>query len=316
MDYVQPFHLAVPKINGRIVRLGPALDTILGNHGYAEPVARVLAEALALTALFATGLKFDTRHANARFTLQTRTDGPLGFLVVHFEPPGKLRGYASVAADRAAEVPGSSTADPARLLGHGHLAMTIDPGGALDSYQGIVPLAGETLLDAAHTYFRQSEQLPTFIRLAIGRAFVDRRWTWTAGALMVQHIPKAGRAEKPMTPEEEAARDAALEGDEHEDWQRVRILAETVEDHELLDPGIAPHRLLGLLFNEEDPRLAPVVPLAAECRCSSERLKTFLTRFKPDELADMRDADGQIAVTCEFCKTVYRFAPETLSSAQ
>ncbi len=312
MDVIQPFHLAKSRINGRILRLGPALDQILQGHGYPEAVGRTLAEALALTALFGTGLKFDSRFSNGRFTLQTRTDGPLGFVVVHFDPPGYLRGYASVTAGRAGEAPAAGPGDQVALLGNGHLAMTIDPGGTLDSYQGIVPLQGETLVEAAHTYFRQSEQLPTFIRLAIGRVFADKRWTWTAGALIVQHIPGTGRAEGPLTEAEAAARDAALDGDDSDGWRRAQILAGTVEDHELLDPEISPERLIGLLFREEEPRVYQPVPLSAACRCSRDRLKIFLTRFGRDELSDMREADGDIRVTCEFCKTDYRFKPDEL----
>jgi molecular chaperone Hsp33 len=306
-DHVQPFHLVSARLSGRILRLGPALNTILSGHAYPEPVNHSLGEAIALTALFSTGLKFDSRFTDGRFILQTKSDGPLGFLVVHFDMPGHLRGYASVKAERAAEVPATGAFSQVTLFGDGYLAMTIHPGGDLSSYQGIVPLAGETLVEATHTYFRQSEQLPTFIRLAVARHFAGGVWTWRAGGLMLQYVPKAGGEGQPLTAEEAEARDAGLAGEDDEDWQRVRMLAATVEDHELLDPTLSPEQLLFRLFHEDGVRVLPTVPLRAQCRCSRERIAAFLDTFDPNEVASMRTDTGEIEVICEFCSSAYRF---------
>ncbi len=306
-DMVQPFHLISARMSGRLLRSGPVVETILSQHGYAEPVAHALGEALSLAALFSTGLKFDSRFTDGRFILQTKTDGPLGFLVVHFDAPGHLRGYASVKPARASEVPATGRTHQAMLLGSGYLAMTIHPGGDLDSYQGIVPLAGETLVAATHTYFRQSEQLPTFIRLAVARHFSGGTWQWRAGGLILQYVPKGGGVDQPLTPAAAESRDAGLTGEADEDWQRVRILAATVADHELLDPTLSPGELLHRLFHEEGVSITPPVPLSAQCRCSRERIATFLESFDPAALSDMKTVAGQIEVTCEFCSRAYQF---------
>jgi molecular chaperone Hsp33 len=168
-----------------------------------------------------------------------------------------------------------------------------------------VPLEGEPLVDAAHTYFRQSEQLPTFIRLAVARHYGpatgegQRVWAWRAGGLMVQQLPREG-GKRPDA--------AASEDDDEENWNRARHLAATVEDHELLDPTLAPERLLYRLFHEEGVRVTPTTALAAECRCSRARIHGYLQRFGAEELKDMREADGGITVTCEFCSRKYRFS--------
>jgi molecular chaperone Hsp33 len=304
---VQPFHLATAGLSGRLIRLGPALDKILGAHAYPEAVSIALGEALCLASLFATSLKFDSRFSDGRFILQTKTDGPLGFLVAHFDVPGHLRGYASVADDRRGEVDASGRGDQARLIGNGYLAMTIAPGGNLDSYQGIVPLEGGTLVSAAHTYFRQSEQLPTLIRLAVARHFVAGAWHWRAGGLMLQFVPRTGGDARPLTPAEADAHDASLSGEADEDWLRAKLLAQTVEDHELLDPTLDADRLLFRLFHEEGVRGGAPIPLLARCRCSRERIATFLETFDAAQRADMLTPEGDIAVTCEFCSTRYRF---------
>jgi molecular chaperone Hsp33 len=307
-DLVLPFGTVRSRMAGRVVRLGHVIDEILSSHDYPEPISVVLGQAIALTALLGQQLQ-----EGGRLILQTKTDGPLGFLVVQYEVPGRLRGYASYDADRLAALQKSGDLNDGSLLGNGRLAMTIDPGGEQESHQGVVPLDGHNLAEAAITYFRQSEQLPTFIRLAAVRQYVGRtgdapsRWHWRAGGLIVQHVPAAGGENEAKPAMSGEARDASLEGEHDDDWNRVEILAATVEDHELIDPTLAPERLLLRLFHEEGVRVAPIVPLEAKCRCSRDRIGTFLAGFPDAEREALREADGAITVKCEFCSTSYRY---------
>ena len=299
-DLVLPFRTVRSDVIGRVIRLGSVVDTVLSRHAYPEPVSHALGEALALTAMLGSALKVE-----AKLILQTKTDGALDLLVADFVAPGKVRGYASFDKADAGLAGTKGRGDQGVLLGKGHMAMTIDPGSDKDRYQGIVPLEGEPLVDAAHTYFRQSEQIPTFIRLAVARHYGpatgggQRAWAWRAGGLMIQQLPREGgkRQEVP-----------ASEDDDEENWNRARYLAATVEDHELLDPTLSPERLLYRLFHEEGVKVTPATPLAAECRCSRERIHGYLLRFGAEELKDMREPDGGITVTCEFCSRKYRFS--------
>jgi molecular chaperone Hsp33 len=299
-DLVLPFRTVKSDVVGRVIRLGAVVDTVLSRHAYPEPVSHALGEALALTAMLGSALK-----AQAKLILQTKTDGPLDFLVADFVAPGKVRGYASFDKTDAALAEAKGRGDQGALLGKGHVAMTIDPGAGKDSYQGIVALDREPLVDAAHTYFRQSEQLPTFIRLAVARHYgaapgaTQRTWHWRAGGLMIQQLPREGGRR-------EAA--AHREEDDAENWNRARHLAATVEDHELLDPLLSPERLLYRLFHEEGVRVTPATALAAECRCSRERIHAYLQQFGAEELKDLREPDGGVTVTCEFCSRKYRFS--------
>ena len=299
-DLVVPFATRQNGVSGRLVRLGPAVDTILTRHDYPEAVSIALGEALVLTALLGSALKFE-----GRLILQTKTDGPLGMIVANYDVPGRLRGYAS--CDRA-RVDAFAPTRPAQgpLLGHGHLAMTIDPDGDMERYQGIVALDGISLVDAAHTYFRQSEQLPTCIRLAVARHFAGGAWHWRAGGLMIQKVARGGGI-APVAFATDEERDASLEGEHDDDWNRIKILAGSAEDHELLDPTLVPLRLLYRLFHEEDVTARSSVPLVAQCRCSRERLLGYLKGFDATALADLRESDGFLKVTCEFCATVYRY---------
>lgn len=309
-DIVLPFRTERSGVIGRLVRLGPAIDTILSRHDMPVPVAQALGEAVALTTMLGAALKFA-----GKLIVQTKTDGVLDFLVVNFEAGGRVRGYARYSKKHFAEVFGPGAAvDQGKLIGTGHLAITIDQGDEMDRYQGIVALDGDSLVDAALTYFRQSEQLPTFLRLAVARHYMageggrSGTWQWRAGGLMIQSLATPGGG-NPQAPRPEGSDDAELEEERAEDWQRAKILAATVEDHELLDPRLSPQRLLYRLFHEEGVRALPPSPVEAYCQCSREKVEAFLRSFGAEGLADMHEPDGGISVTCEFCATKYRFEP-------
>jgi molecular chaperone Hsp33 len=285
-DIVIPFEVKPLAVRGRLVRLGPAVDAILGQHGYPPLVSTTLGEAVALTAMLGSLLK-----VKGQFILQTSTQGAIGMIVSQYAPPGNLRAYAR--HDAAALAAVSGRRDP-KLLGEGHLAMTIDQGPNTERYQGIVALGEGTLADAALTYFRQSEQIPTWLATAVGPIFSRGRGEhWRAGAIMVQHLPASPVAPGP-------------DGEEPEDdgWVRARLLAATVEDHELLDPSISAEQLLYRLFHEDGVTVYPPTGLAAVCTCSRERVLGMLSGFSAEEKRDMAD-DGLIKVTCEFCSKDY-----------
>ena len=292
-DLILPFQAEQADVVGRLVKLGPVVDTILSRHDYPEPVSQLLGEAVALTALLGASLKFE-----GKFILQASTDGPVDLLVTDYQVPGQLRGYARFSPERVAAL--GSGDGVSRLLGQGHFAMTIDRGSDTERYQGVVPLEGESLAEAADTYFRQSEQLPTFIRLAVAKHYragqSDRPWTWRAGGLLVQKLTREG------------GRGSSGGGLDEEDWMRARALAETVEDHELLDPLLPPDRLLYRLFHEEQVRAYRAINLETYCSCSRERVEELLRRFTSEDLKDMV-VDGEVWVTCEFCNSRYHFDP-------
>src|SRR5262249_24832281 len=137
-DTILPFEVAALDLRGRVVRLGPALDDILGRHGYPASISRLLGEAIVLTVLLGSSLKFD-----GRFILQTKTDGPVRMIVVDYRSPGTVRACAQFDPAAVGSVDEKSASTPAGvLLGRGHLAMTIDQGADMSRYQGLVALTG------------------------------------------------------------------------------------------------------------------------------------------------------------------------------
>jgi molecular chaperone Hsp33 len=311
-DTILPFEVSALDLRGRIVRLGPAVDAILTSHDYPLPVAKLLGEAIVLTVMLGSALKFD-----GRFILQTRSDGPVRMLVVDFTSPDKVRACARFDVDRVAAAIAEDKAEQGHLLGHGHLAMTIDQGLDMSRYQGLVPLEGKDLEHAAHEYFLRSEQIPTRVRLAVAEEFRGgengARRRWRAGGILLQFLPKSV----------ERARQADLDpGDapagterhlppEDEAWIEGRSLVATVDDIELIDPALSSERLAYRLFHERGVRVFRAAPVHARCSCSRQSVENMLRSFPKEDRDDMVE-DGKITVTCEFCSSTYVFAPNEI----
>ena len=307
-DVALPFAVEALDVRGRVVRLGPSVDTILRRHGYPDPVARLLGEAAALTVLLGSSLKFE-----GRFQLQTRTDGPVEMIVVDFEAPDRLRATARFDAERVGAL-ASGPGKTSDLIGQGHLAMTIDQGSERSRYQGVVALEGQSFEEAAHQYFRQSEQIPTQVRLAVAESFEDGATSYRAGGLLVQFLPqsidRARLADLPPgdLPEGHVHFDEA--GVPEDDaWVEARSLVATIEDHELVDPAVSSERLLYRLFHERGVRVFEGQGVHEQCRCSPERVLGMISSFSDKERHDMVADDGRIGITCEFCSRRYDLDP-------
>jgi molecular chaperone Hsp33 len=306
-DRVVPFQVEGLDVRGRAVTLGPLTDTILSRHAYPPPVARLLSEAIALTVLLGTSLKFQ-----GKLIVQTQSDGPVNFLVADFTAPDGVRGYARFDEQALAAAQAAGKTEPHELLGKGILAFTIDQGEDSQRYQGIVALDGETLEEAAAAYFRQSEQIPTRVKLASAELF-DRdpdgkpRHSWRAGGMVVQFLPQA--------PERMRQRDlhggdgdSGKEFEEDDTWAEAQMLTSTVGPEELTDPDLGVERLLYRLFHERGVRVYDAQPVHDRCSCSRDKLHGVLSGFSADEITSTIE-DGEIRAECEFCSTIYKFDP-------
>jgi len=283
LDAALGFALPERHARGRLVRLGPALEEILSAHDYPAPIAHLLSEALALTALLGATLK----HAGGQLTLQAQTEAGVVDLLVADYKGGELRGYVRFDAGRLAEQPVQPSLFA--LFGKGYLAITFDQALSNERYQGIVPLEGGSLAEAVEHFFAQSEQIPSLVRLAVGD---DGR---TAGGILLQHLPEG-----------EEGRERLHTRLDHPEWEHVRALGRTIRASELADPALPLETLLWRLFHEEDEvRILANVPLQKGCRCSLEHVRGVIAQFGAGERAAMIDDDGFIRVDCEFCSCVF-----------
>lgn len=308
-DNVVPFEVGALDVRGRAVQLGPLLDQILGRHAYPEAVARLLAEAVALTVLLGTSMKFD-----GKFILQTRSDGPVDMLVADLRTPGSVRAYARWDEARLGEAVAAGNDAPEALLGTGILALTVDQGAHTQRYQGIVPLDGTSLEEVARVYFRQSEQIPTEVKLGVARQMLPGEAGgahWRAGGALIQFLPSSSDRlrQADLHGGDGDTRTPDQSGPDDDAWQTARSLFLTVGEDELIDPTVGTERLLFRLFHEHGVRVFDGTPVVDECSCSRDKIHGILAGFTAEEIEESIE-EGRIRVNCEFCSTAYEFAPE------
>lgn len=286
--YDRVFSFTIPARNGRgrVVRLGPVLETILTAHTYPTSIKHLLAEALVVTALIGALLKDD----EGQLTMQAQTEAGVVDLLVCDYRGGELRGYVRFDEDRLDMV----GANPSlyALFGKGYLAITFDLSATGERYQGVVPLEGESLSDACESYFAKSEQVPTLIRAGV-------RWDGrhcVAGGLLIQHLPDG-----------EEGRERLNVQMDHPEWEHVHALAGTTRAEELADAGLSLEALVWRLFHEEtEIRVEVLPPLSRGCRCTAEYYQSVLSRFPESEREHMRGEDGLVTVDCEFCSREFK----------
>jgi len=286
--------VAIPSRNarGRIARLGPVVDAILANHNYPAIIEKLLAEALTLTSLLGSLLK----EPEGQLTLQAQTQGGIIDLMVCDYLGGELRGYVRHDPERLADA--SSEPGLKELFGKGYLAITFDQPVAKERYQGIVPLEGKNLAEAAQSYFAQSEQIPSLVRLAAEK----RADHWFAGGLLLQHLPEG-----------EEGRERLHTRLDHPDWPHVAILGGSVKGGELTDPELPLDDLIWRLFHEEEEvRTLGATKLRRGCRCDPDYVRSVIARFPADEREAMVGDDGLIRVDCAFCSSSFSIEPGEL----
>lgn len=286
LDRAVSFIIPERNARGRLVRLGPVLETILAAHGYPRAIEAVLAEALVLTALLGAMLK----DAGGQLTMQVQTDGGAISLLVCDYRGGELRGYVQHDADALAMLP--AVPSLFALFGKAYLAVTFDQAVSGERYQGIVPLDGESLSEAVESYFSQSEQIPSLVRVATeGRI---------AGGILLQHLADG-----------EDGRDRIHTRLDHPEWEHVKSRGISVDARELADSALPLDDLVWRLFHDEDEvRLLGEVALSKGCRCDPAHIAGVIARFPAEERREMADADGMITVNCEFCAKSFPIAAE------
>lgn len=309
-DSVLPFQLDHADIRGRVARLDGALNEILSQHDYPPAIEALVAEVALLTALIGQTVKL-----RWKLSLQIRGNGPARLIATdYYGPtedgqPARIRAYASYDKERI-----DADAAPFPQVGEGYFAILIDQGEGTIPYQGITPLAGGSIAACAESYFAQSEQIPTRFQLSYGRSQAPGQPEgWRAGGIMLQHMPKASPFAKEATGEGGLLTAADLvHGEDEDHWNRANLLLDTVEELELIGPGVSPDRLLYRLFHEEAPRTFDVQPVHFGCSCSEEKVRNSLSIYSAKDIAHMTTPEGTVTADCQFCGAHYTMDPATV----
>ncbi len=310
-DSVLPFQLDKSGIRGRVARLDGVLENVLKQHAYPPVIEALVAEMTLLTALIGQTIKL-----RWKLSLQVRGKGPARLIATdYYGPsaegePARIRAYASFDAERL-----DPAADPFSQIGEGYFAVMLDQGEGMVPYQGFTPIAGGSLSACAETYFAQSEQIPTRFSLAFGRSIVPGRAEhWRGGGIMLQHMPKVGGVAAEAGSGEGGLLTHAdiLSGADSEDWTRVNLLLDTVEEIEMIGPTVGPTDLLVRLFHEESPRVFDPQPVRFGCSCSAEKVRSTMSIYSKKDIAHMTTPEGVVTADCQFCGAHYELDPKTL----
>lgn len=263
-SWLTPFIFPELAIRGALMQASDSWQAWVSHRSYPATVRTLLGEAMAAAPLMASTLKFE-----GRLSLQAEGDGAVSMLVVQANHHLEMRGMARWNG----EIGGAPS--PA-LLGKGRLGLILEPMGEGARYEGLVPLEGETLADCLKTYFRQSEQLDTEIRLAAdGQGMAG---------LLLQRMP--------------------AESSEDEDaWARLTALAETLKPEELL--RLTAQEILRRLFHEEALEVFSPRPVPIACACSHGRTSGLLLGMGEQEVRSILAEQGEVEMECGFCGQRY-----------
>lgn len=268
-DMVSGWDFAPLPARARSVRLTASYRAALAGHAYPQPVARLVGEAAAAAVLLMGTLRFE-----GRLSLQLQTDGPLRLLLVQCD---ERFGFRALVRHEAA--PGDGL-----IPAGARLAITLEPAGRGERYQGLVETVPGSLAATLENYFRNSEQLPTRVRLACDGT--------CAAGMALQAVPGA-------------------RGDAG--WTRLEEAFARLEPDDLLARD--PVALARLRFPAETVRVYERGPAFFQCACSRERVTRLVGALGEAEVRSILADEGAVEVRCEFCGRRYRFAPAAALAA-
>jgi molecular chaperone Hsp33 len=271
-DLVRRFNLERHPIRGHAMRISGAWRKLREHQDYPPAVQQLLGEAIGAVVLLAATLKF-----NGTITLQLQGKGLVNLLVAQCTHDFKVRGMAR--HDTIEAEPEFRS-----LAGEGTIVVTVEATDRASSYQGVVPITGDSLAECLEAYFVQSEQLPTRVSLAASAIAVS--------GMLVQRIP--GEGGKAVDP-------AALESA----WMKADHAMAALSPAELLEDDV--EQRLVRMFGDDEVRVFGGSEVTFECRCSRERVANVLRSLGVDEVRGVIAEQGAVTVTCEFCQKPYKF---------
>ena len=311
-NIVLPFQLERPNVRGRFTRLDSVIENILEQHNYPSIVEALITEATILTVLIGQMIKL-----NWRLSLQIRGDGPIRLIATdYYGPseeglPAQIRAYASYDKEKI-----DINSDPFTQIGTGYFAVIINQGKNMSPYQGITPLSGGSLSSSAEAYFFQSEQIPTKFCIAYGTTQLPlEKLSLRAGGIMLQHMPNASPLikQKPSPQSEDLLKEInPLDEGLKENWARVGILLDTIEDLELIGPSLSFEQVLYRLFHDEIIQTSNSQNVNFGCTCSEDKVRQSMSIYSTKDLKHMTKADGSLTADCQFCGAHYILDPTTL----
>lgn len=276
-DTLSRFLFEHTPIRGNAVHLTNTFQLALNKQALPKGLKRALGELMAASALLTATLKM-----NGALVLQIQSKGILKLLVVECTSDFGIRATAKFSGDIHDEQ------NLFELIEQGQFVITLDPKDGGQTYQGIVPIEGDSISTILENYMLRSEQIDTKIWLSCDGN--------TAAGMLLQKLPD--------TMNQTTKQDEALVED-LDAWNRIGHLADTVSDEEILNLPV--ETLLHRLFHEENVRLFEASNTRFFCSCSRASVSNMLRMLGEEEITSILQEQGKIEVNCDFCNTHYSF---------
>lgn len=234
---------------------------------------RVATEALA-RAMSAVVLAAGFLRADERLSLQIKTEGKLGGLLVDVGAEGDIRGYTH------RKVLGLMDAGPSDSL------YAVGSRGTLTvmrytetdvRYSGNVELDRGDMAGDIERYLTVSEQRDSIVEIHTEYA----AQLVYSGGMLVQAQPGA---------------DSAFFAETRK--RRAHLLTALVTERE-------PERAIRAFFPAEGVDVVERRPIAFRCNCSRERVLRMIAALDKAEIRDMVEKDRSATITCHFCSNQY-----------
>ena len=268
-DHIQRFLFDDMAIRGEIITLQQSYQDVLAKGDYPPAIEQLLGQFLVAASLLSSLLKQD-----AVITVQARGNGVVSTLMAECDQQQNLRGIARgefSAVDRQLQL--------GALLGDATLAITITPREG-QRYQGIVKLEQDNLSACLESYFQQSEQLSSRLRICSDQQI--------AAGILLQQLPENDDDEQSV-----------------EDWREICALLDTLNDSEQL--SLDHNEQLFRLFNQHTVRLMQRDAVRFKCSCSEQRTIDALLSMGIEELKKLAEEQQVTEITCQFCNHLYSF---------
>ena len=266
-DNLQTFLFDDAPIRGAMATLQTSYQTIINQRPYPAVIKKLLGEALVSCLLLASRMKDwdDIR-------LQYQGNDNLPQLMVQCDGDLKIRAYAAYAEHQSDEA-------YKHAFLHGQMQQSVYTPNQNEPYTSMIPIQSLSMGENIAHYFSQSEQVSTFIRLAVDDTRVS--------GLLLQALPSQTTAEREQF------------------WTYAHMMGQTLHDHELLTLDHA--TLLHRLYHETNCRLFEPRDVFFQCRCTREKMKAALALVSEEEINAWLNEKDHIEMLCEFCHETHRF---------
>ena len=282
-DYLVRATAADAQIRAFAATTRQMVETARQKHDTSPVVTAALGRLLTAGSMMGSMLKGE----EDLLTLQVTGDGPMGGMTVTADSKGHVKGYAN---EPQVILPANSQGklDVGGAVGSGILRV-IQDSGLKDPYVGQTVLQTGEIAEDLTYYFATSEQVPSSVGLGV---LMERDNTVRqAGGFIVQLMPFA---------EEETIS------------RREQNLGKIRSVTSMLDEGLTPEELLGLVLEGMDIQFRDTCEVEFSCSCSKERVEKALISIGREEI-DKMIADGEpIEVKCHFCNKGYQFSVQEL----